>query len=160
MTTIRKAIRADIPQILDFIRALAEYERALDAVKATMADLERDGFGDDPIFYSVIAEVDSKPAGFALYFFNYSTWVGRPGLFVEDLFVTPEMRRQGIGKALLVHLAAVAVGKGCQRMQWKVLDWNHPAIEFYQSLGVTFEDEWCNVLLDVEGIDKLAQLTD
>ncbi len=155
-TTIRKATSADVPQILAFIHALAEYERESDAVQATEADLERDGFGKNPSFHALIAEQNGKAAGFALYFFNYSTWVGRPGLFVEDLFVLPGRRRLGIGKAMLARLAALAVERGCQRMQWKVLDWNKPAMEFYRSLGAEFQDEWRNVLLTDEAHKKLA----
>jgi GNAT superfamily N-acetyltransferase len=115
-TTIRPATRADIPQILTFIRALAAYERAPDAVIATEAGLERDGFGPNPIYFCLIAEYDGGAAGFALYFYNYSTWLGRPGIYLEDLFVEPELRGLGIGKALLERVAAIAVEKGCQRL--------------------------------------------
>jgi len=141
-TTIRAATRADIPQILIFIRALAAYERAPDAVTATEAGLERDGFGPNPFYFCLMAEHDGKAAGFALYFFNYSTWLGRPGIYLEDLFVEPELRGLGIGKALLERVAAIAVEKGCQRFEWAVLDWNTPAIEFYRAMGAEFMDEW------------------
>jgi GNAT superfamily N-acetyltransferase len=155
-TTIRPATRADIPQILAFIRALAAYEREPDAVKATEAGLERDGFGPNPFYSCLIAEHDGRAAGFALYFFNYSTWLGRPGLYLEDLFVEPEFRGLGIGKALLERVAAVAVDKGCPRLQWEVLDWNTPAIEFYRAMGAEFLDEWRNVRLDGEALRRLA----
>jgi len=155
-TTIRMATAADVPQILSFIRGLAEYEHEPDAVKATEADLLRDGFGPTPYFQCLIADHDGQPAGFALYFFNYSTWVGRPGLYVEDLFVLPELRSKGIGKALLVRMAAIAVEKGCRRMQWQVLDWNTPSIEFYKAMGGEFLDEWRNVRLNNEALERLA----
>ena len=155
-TTIRPATRADIPQILAFIRALAAYEREPDAVKATEAGLERDGFGTNPFYSCLIAEHDGRAAGFALYFFNYSTWLGRPGLYLEDLFVEPEFRGLGIGKTLLERVAAFAVEKCCSRLQWEVLDWNTPAIEFYRAMGAEFLDEWRNVRVDGEALRRLA----
>jgi GNAT superfamily N-acetyltransferase len=157
-TTIREAVAADAPLILEFIRALAAYEREPDAVTATEADLLRDGFGDAPYYRCLIAEYDSKPAGFAFYFFNYSTWTGRPGLYLEDLFVNPEFRGLGIGKALLARVAAIAVEKDCPRLQWEVLDWNTPAIDFYASLGAEFLDSWRNVRMTGEAIRRLAAL--
>lgn len=156
-TTIRSATRADVPQILAFIRALAAYERAPEAVIATEAGLERDGFGPNPFYFCLIAEHDGLPAGFALYFFNYSTWVGRPGIYIEDLFVEPDLRGQGIGKALLQRVAAIAVEKGCLRLQWAVLDWNTPSIEFYRAMGGEFLDEWRNVRVSGERLTKLAE---
>jgi GNAT superfamily N-acetyltransferase len=158
-TTIRTATRADLAQILVFIKALAAYEREPDAVKATEADLLRDGFGPQPYFHCLMAEQDGQPAGFALYFFNYSTWVGRPGLYLEDIFVLPEHRGQGIGKALLARVAAIALEKGCKRLQWEVLDWNTPAIEFYRAMGAEFLDEWRNVRLSGEALQRLAGAT-
>ncbi len=134
-TVIRRATAEDARQILKFIRALAAFERAPDAVEATEEGLIRDGFGPHPFFECLIADYDGQPAGFALYFFNYSTWVGRPGIYVEDLFVLPEFRRLGIGRALLKRVAAIAVENGCQRLQWEVLDWNTPAIDFYRAIG-------------------------
>jgi GNAT superfamily N-acetyltransferase len=157
--TIRPATPADVPQILAFIRALAAYEREPDAVRATEAALLRDGFGPTPFYYCLIAERDSQPAGFALYFFNYSTWVGHPGLYLEDIFVLPEFRGQGIGKALLKQVAAIAVEKGCQRLQWEVLDWNTPAIEFYRAMGAEFLDEWRNVRVSGAALGQLADDT-
>lgn len=155
-TTIRTATEADVPQILAFIRALAVYERAPDAVSATEDGLLRDGFGPNPIYYCLIADQDSRPAGFALYFFNYSTWMGCPGIYLEDLFVHPEFRGLGIGKALLQQVAAIAVTKGCPRLQWEVLDWNTPAIDFYQAMGAEFLDEWRNVRVSGDALERLA----
>jgi GNAT superfamily N-acetyltransferase len=157
--TIRPATAADVPQILAFIQALATYEREPDAVSATEADLLRDGFGPNPFYFCLIAELDGAPAGFSLYFFNYSTWLGRPGLYLEDLFVHPEYRGLGIGKALLQRVAATAVEKGCLRLQWEVLDWNTPAIDFYQAMGAEFLDTWRNVRLTGEALLKLACLS-
>jgi GNAT superfamily N-acetyltransferase len=156
-TTIRPATRADIPQILKFIHGLAAYERAPEAVTATEADLERDGFGSNPFYFCLIAEHEGRPAGFAFYFFNYSTWQGRPGLYLEDLFVEPELRGLGIGKALLKQVAAIAVEKGCGRLQWAVLDWNTPAIEFYQAMGAEFLDEWRTVRVTGGELEVLAE---
>jgi len=161
---IREAEPADVPLILEFIRGLAIYEREPDAVTATEADLLRDGFGDNPYFHCLIADCDDgngsglRPAGFAFYFFNYSTWTGRPGLYLEDLFVNPEFRGLGIGKALLARIAAIAVEKNCPRLQWEVLDWNTPAVDFYAGLGASFLDEWRNVRMTGEALQKLAAL--
>jgi GNAT superfamily N-acetyltransferase len=105
----------------------------------------------------MVAEQDGKPAGFALYFFNYSTWLGRPGIYLEDLFVLPAFRSMGIGKALLKQVAAVAVEKNCQRLQWEVLDWNKLAIDFYRAMGAEFLDEWRNVRVSGEAIQRLAE---
>ena len=154
--TIRSATPADIPQILTFIRALAAYEREPDAVTATEAGLLRDGFGSNPFYSCLIAEHEGRPAGFALYFFNYSTWMGRPGIYLEDIFVEPEFRGLGIGKALLKQVAAVAVEKNCPRLQWEVLDWNTPAIEFYRAMGAEFLDEWRNVRISGAALERLA----
>ena len=156
-TTIRKATRADVPVILDFIRALAIYEREPDAVSATEEGLLRDGFGPNPFYFCMIAEHEGAPAGFALYFFNYSTWMGRPGLYLEDLFVHPEFRGLGIGKALLQSVAAIAVENNCPRLQWEVLDWNTPAIDFYRAMGAEFLDEWRNVRVSGDALARLAE---
>jgi GNAT superfamily N-acetyltransferase len=155
-TIIRPALPADVPQILAFIRALALYEREPDAVTATEADLLRDGFGPTAFYQCLMAEYDGVPAGFALYFFNYSTWMGRPGLYLEDLFVLPDLRGHGLGKALLQQVAVVAVEHNCPRLQWEVLDWNTPAIEFYKAMGAEFLDEWRNVRVSGEALRKLA----
>jgi GNAT superfamily N-acetyltransferase len=154
--TIRSAEEADVPLILDFIRALAAYEREPDAVTATEADLLRHGFGPNPFYFCLIADHDGQSAGFALYFFNYSTWKGRPGLYLEDLFVLPALRGLGIGKALLERVAAVAVEKQCPRLQWEVLDWNTPAIDFYRAMGAEFLDEWRNVRVSGDALLRLA----
>jgi GNAT superfamily N-acetyltransferase len=159
MHSIRAATPADIPLILDLIRALAAYEREPGAVKTTEADLLRDGFGEQPRFECVIAESitqEAEPAGFALFFYNYSTWRGRPGIHLEDLFVLPRFRGQGIGKALLARVAARAAEQGCVRLQWDVLDWNQSAIDFYQGLGAQFLAEWRIMRVDDEAIRSLA----
>jgi GNAT superfamily N-acetyltransferase len=155
-TTIRNAEEADVPLILDFIRALAAYEREPDAVSATEADLLLHGFGPNPFYSCLLAEHDGRAAGFALYFFNYSTWKGRPGLYLEDLFVLPELRGLGIGKALLERVAAIAIEKDCPRLQWEVLDWNTPAIDFYRAMGAEFLDEWRNVRVSGDALLRLA----
>jgi GNAT superfamily N-acetyltransferase len=155
-TTIRPATAVDAAQILAFIRALAAYERAPGAATVTEADLLRDGFGPNPFFFCLIAEHDDRLAGFALYFFNYSTWLGRPGLYLEDIFVQPEFRGLGIGKALLQQVAAIAVERNCPRLQWEVLDWNTPAIDFYRAMGAEFLDEWRNVRVSGEALARLA----
>ena len=140
---IRPATPTDIPQILTFIRELATYEREPHAVLATEADLLRDGFGPTPRFQCIIAELASnEAAGFALYFTSYSTWRGHHGIRLEDLYVTPEKRGQGIGKALLAHLARIAVEQGCPRLEWDVLAWNTPAIAVYESIGAQILTEW------------------
>ena len=155
-TTIRPAIAADVPLILSLVRGLAEYERAPEAVIATEEDLLRDGFGPNPFYFCLIAEHKGRPAGFAFYFFDYSTWIGRPGIYLEDLFVYPELRGLGIGKALLKQVAAIAVEKGCARLKWSVLDWNTPAIDFYRAMGGELMDEWTNVRIQGEALARLA----
>ena len=125
---------------------------------ATEADLLRDGFETNPFYFCLIAESNDAPAGFALYFFNYSTWLGRPGLYLEDLFVHPGFRGLGVGRALLQQVAAIAVEKGCPRLQWEVLDWNKPAIDFYTAMGAEFLDEWRNVRISGDALRKLAGL--
>ena len=155
-TIIRPATAGDVSLILALIRGLAEYERAPEAVIATEEDLLRDGFGPNPFYFCLIAEHDDKPAGFAFYFFDYSTWIGRPGIYLEDLFVYPELRGLGIGKALLKQVAAIAVEKGCARLKWSVLDWNTPAIDFYRAMGGELMDEWTNVRIQGEALARLA----
>jgi len=156
MLNIRPATANDIDLILQFIHDLAEYEREPQAVTATEADIARDGFGPEPKFRVVIAEWEGRPAGFALYFFNYSTWLGRPGLYLEDLFVRTEFRGNGIGKGLLLHLARIAVKENCGRFQWQVLDWNTPSIEFYESLGAKWMKEWLTMRVEGEALKQLA----
>ena len=156
MLHIRPAEAADVGVILRLIRSLAEYEREPQAVTATEADLLRDGFGPRPLFHVVLAEWNGAPVGFAFYFFNYSTWQGKPGLYLEDLFVEPEYRGYGIGKALLVHLAQIAVTRGCGRFQWQVLDWNEPAIQFYEKVGAAVLREWLTVRIAGDALARLA----
>ena len=142
--------------MLAFIQALAEYEREPNAVTATEADLLEHGFGENPYYFCIIAELDGVPAGFSLYFYDYSTWLGRPGLYLEDLFVLPQHRGVGVGKALLQRLAAIALEKGCARMKWEVLDWNTPAIDFYNAMGAELQKEWLNVRLSGDALRRLA----
>ena len=158
MLSIRPATREDASLIVEFVRALAEYERDPKAAVATEQDFLRDGFSAEPKFHVVFAEWDGKPAGMAFYFYNYSTWQGRPGLYLEDLFVKPEFRGKGIGKALLLHLAKVAVENNCGRYQWQVLDWNTPAIEFYESLGGEVMKEWLTMRVDGEALQRMAKM--
>jgi GNAT superfamily N-acetyltransferase len=153
---IRPATADDVPLILSLIRALATYEREPDKVVATEESLRRDGFGERPMFQVVLAEWDGAPLGFAFWFYGYSTWCGQPTLFLEDLFVLPEARGRGIGKALMQFLARTAIDKKCARFMWNVLDWNQPSIEFYESLGATVLREWLTVRLDEEGLRALA----
>jgi GNAT superfamily N-acetyltransferase len=153
---LRPAVPADVPQILTFIRNLATYEREPDAVHATEADLLRDGFGATKRFDCIIAEWNAQPVGFALYFYNYSTWRGHAGIYLEDLYVSPEHRGKGIGKALLTRVAAIAVAEGCPRYEWAVLDWNQPSIDFYQSLGAVMKSEWKGMQVSGEALAALA----
>jgi GNAT superfamily N-acetyltransferase len=157
MLTIRPATPTDVPVILRFIRELATYEREPDAVVATEADLLRDGFSDNPRFWSLIAEHDGEPAGFALYFTSYSTWRGHHGIRLEDLYVTPALRGQGIGKALLIRLAQIAIEQGCSRLEWDVLDWNTPAIAVYERIGAKILTEWRIMRLSGDALTTLAQ---
>src|SRR5438445_869316 len=161
MLSIRPATKADVPLILDFIRELAAYEREPHKAVATAVALIRDGFtpGAAPKFRVVIAEWGSQPAGFALFFYNYSTWWGRAGIHLEDLFVRPEFRGKGIGKALLVYLAQIAVEENCRRLEWQVLDWNTPAIDFYESLGAQHMKEWFNMRVSDDALHALANST-
>jgi GNAT superfamily N-acetyltransferase len=157
---LRPATPADVPQILQFIRDLATYEREPDAVLATEADLLRDGFGPQKRFHCLMAELSESgatiSAGFALYFYNYSTWRGHAGIYLEDLYVSPEHRGKGIGKALLTRVAAIAVAEGCPRYEWSVLDWNQPSIDFYQSLGAVMKSEWKGMQVSGEALTTLA----
>lgn len=139
---IRRATSRDTPTILRLIRGLAQYERLSHQVEATAGRLRRHGFGQRPYFEALIARRDGQAVGFALYFFSYSTFLARPTLYLEDLFVLPEQRRGGVGQALLRAVARVAVQRGCGRMEWAVLDWNRPAIRFYRRLGAKLHREW------------------
>jgi GNAT superfamily N-acetyltransferase len=156
MLKIRPAERSDVPLILQFIRELAEYEKLAHEAVATPEALLRDGFSERPYFRVLIAEWDGQSAGFALYFYNYSTFQGRPGIYLEDVFVRPAFRGKGIGKALLLHLARVAVEEGCGRFQWQVLDWNTSAIQFYESLGARVMKEWLTMRVSGEALEKLG----
>jgi len=141
-TLIRAATHADIATILAFIRELAEYERAPQEVIATDGMLQDALFGPRPACEAIIGEIDSTPRGFALYFHNFSTWKGRAGLYLEDLYVQPQARGCGLGKALFQHVASIALARGCPRLEWAVLDWNTPAIDFYTRLGASPMSEW------------------
>ena len=153
---IRTATEADVPVILQLIRDLATYERAPEAVVATEAGLREVLFGAKPSAEVLLALEKTEPVGFAVYFYNFSTWLGRAGLYLEDLFVRPEMRGKGYGRALLIRLAQIAKERGCGRMEWAVLDWNEPAIQFYRKLGATPMHEWTVFRLTEEEIAKLA----
>jgi len=159
MLSIRPATVNDAPLLRALIRELAEYERELDQVEITEADLVRDGFGPQPKFRAMIAEWDGQPAGYSLFFGFYSTWAGRPGLFLEDLFVRQAFRGKGIGKTLLATMAAIAQRENCYGIRWEVLDWNQPAIDFYKALGATFLDQWKSVLLTGEALEHVRLTT-
>lgn len=150
-TAIRAATRADVPLLLELIGELAAYERLSDQAVATEALLAEHLFGERPSAEAVLAEVDGGAAGYALWFTTFSTFAGRPGIWLEDLFVRPQARGAGIGRALLLHVAGVAAARGCGRFEWSALDWNEPALAFYRSLGARTLPEW--VLHRVEGPD-------
>jgi len=154
---IRPATPADSRLIVDFIRALAEYEKLAHEARASEADIARDLFGHAPKVFCEIAEWEGRPAGFALWFYTYSTFQGRHGIWLEDLFVDPGLRGKGIGKALLVHLARRCVREGLGRLEWWVLDWNEPSIEFYRSQGGVMQDEWTKVRVDGEALLALGR---
>lgn len=153
---IRPATEDDSELLLAFVRALAEYERAPDAVEATADDFRRWGFGERPCFEAHVAEWEGEPVGFSLHFYQFSTWTGRPSLYLEDLFVQPSHRGRGIGKAMLIHLAQLALDRGCARFQWQVLDWNQPAIDFYEALGARATREWIPFRVEGESLKRLA----
>lgn len=154
---IRTATEADVPLILQFIKWLAEYERLADKVVATEGLLRETLFGHPRFAEVLIGEAGGEPAGFALFFHNYSTFLGRPGIYLEDLFVKPEARGHGYGKALLARLAAIAKSRNCGRLEWAVLNWNEPAIRFYESLGARPMNEWTVYRLIGEPLDDLAR---
>jgi GNAT superfamily N-acetyltransferase len=154
---IRRGTRRDVPTILALIRGLAEYERLAHEVEATAARVRAHGFGRRRYFETIICRRDGKPVGFALYFFTYSTFLARPTLYLEDLFVRPEERGTGAGKALLRALARIAVRRGCGRLEWAVLDWNRPAIGFYKRLGATLRREWILTRLTGAPLRHLAR---
>ncbi|HUU28838.1 MAG TPA: GNAT family N-acetyltransferase [archaeon] len=154
---IRQATENDVPLILSFIRELAGYERLSHEVIATEETLRRNLFSERCYAEVIIGSFDSKPAGFALFFHNFSTFLGRPGIYLEDIYVKPEYRQKGIGKALLSFLAGLAQERDCGRLEWSVLDWNEPAIKFYKNLGAVPMDEWTVFRLTGEALDKLAK---
>ncbi|MBA4748089.1 MAG: GNAT family N-acetyltransferase [Sphingopyxis sp.] len=154
--TIRPATRADLPLIAQFIRDLAAYEKLSHEVRFDEATLADRLFGPRPYAEVIIGELDGSPQGFALFFHNFSTFEGRPGIYLEDLFVRPEARGSGLGKALLTHLAKLAVERDCARLEWGVLDWNTPSIGFYQSLGAKLMDEWTGMRVDGDALITLA----
>lgn len=156
MITVRPAGPADASLIHSFIRDLAEYEKLLHEVEASEADIARDLFGDNPRAFCDIAEAEGSPVGFALWFYNYSTFRGRHGIYLEDLFVRPEARGLGAGKALLRRLAQRCVAEGLGRLEWAVLDWNAPSIAFYDSLGALSMDEWIVRRMTGEALERLA----
>jgi len=153
---IDPATPADVPLMLDLVRELAEYEKQPEAVKATPEELHRALFGERPAAEAVIARWDGQPAGWALWFQSFSTWTGRPGLWLEDLYVRPVYRRRGVGRALLVYLARVCRERGYGRFEWAVLDWNTLAIDFYRSLGAEAMSEWTTYRLSGGALDRLA----
>ena len=154
--TIRKAERKDVGLLLEFIRGIAKYEKMENEVVASAETLEAEMFGHHKA-EAVFAVVDGKEVGFALYFFNFSTFIGHSGLYLEDLFVWPEYRGQGYGKALLLHLAAIAHERKCGRMEWSCLNWNQPSIDFYLSLGAFPMNEWTIYRLDANALEKLVK---
>ncbi len=155
--TIRKATADDVGLILTLVRELALYEKEPDAVIAREEDYVRDGFGAQPKFHVLIAEQERRAVGFAFYYFGYSTWLGRPVLKLEDLFVRPEARKNGTGRALMQRLAQIAQGEGCTRFEWQVLDWNTPAKEFYDRLGAKVLREWEQVRITDPALSRLAR---
>ena len=157
---LRDANPGDVPEILALIRELAVYEKEPDAALATEADLLRDGFGPEPYFRCIMAEIDGSIAGFALYFFQYSTWEGRPALYLEDLFVREAFRKRGIGVALFRRLAQIALERNCTRFQWECLDWNKPALDFYETTGANVLREWLNLRVTGEALKALAGSSD
>jgi GNAT superfamily N-acetyltransferase len=155
--TVRRARPGEAGLVLSLVRELAEYEKLLHEVEATEAMIEAALFCDNPRLFCEIAECNDEPAGFAVWFINFSTFSGRSGIYLEDLFVRPAQRGKGIGKALLAHLARECVANGWSRLQWSVLDWNTPSIEFYQSLGAVLMDDWTVCRLGGPALTALAQ---
>jgi len=157
---IRPARAADVPTIYQLIRDLADYEHALPEVTGTEDDLHRSLFGPKPAVYAHVAEHEGQVGGFALWFLNYSTWVGQHGIYLEDLYVKPELRGLGLGRALLAELAALCVERGYGRLEWWVLDWNEPARGFYRSLGAVSMDEWTVFRLTGDALARLGAPAD
>ena len=157
--TIRRALSDEAGLVLSLVRELAEYEKLLHEVEASEADIAEALFGENPRLFCDIACWNGEPAGFAVWFINFSTFIGRHGVYLEDLFVRPALRGKGIGKALLVHLASECVANGWSRLQWAVLDWNTPSIEFYKSLGAEMMDEWTICRVTGPALNSLAEGT-
>lgn len=155
---IRRARPEDAQLILDLVMALAIYEKAPEEVRASVASVKRDFFTDNPQVFCDFVELDGQVVGFVVWFLNYSTWTGTHGIYIEDLFILPEHRGNGYGKALLAHLANLCVTRGYHRLQWWVLNWNEPSIEFYKSLGAKPMDEWTVMRVDGEALSKLAKI--
>jgi len=153
---IRQAVTADTPRILQLIKDLALYEKAPNEAIATLEQIEQSLFSDRPSAYAHVAEVDGEVVGISIWFLNYSTWLGKPGIYLEDLYVDPEHRGKGLGLALLKELATICVERGYERLQWWVLDWNEPSIEFYKSLGAEAMDEWTVYRVSGEALRKLG----
>lgn len=154
---IRQAVPSDAALIHTFITDLAIYEKAEHEVLASVADIEQSLFAEGSPAHALICSRDGVPIGYAVYFFSYSTWLGRQGLYLEDLYIAPEQRGSGAGKQLLRHLAQLACARGCARLEWSVLDWNEPAIQFYQSLGAKPQDEWIRYRLAGEELRSFAE---
>lgn len=154
---VRAASEADVPLILSFIKELAEYERLSHEVVATEEALQKWLFGERPVAEVAIGDDEDGPAGFALFFHNFSTFLGRPGIYLEDLYVRPEFRGRGVGRVLLTHLAKLAKERGCGRLEWSVLDWNGPAIGFYESLGASLVDGWTVYRVTGEALEELTR---
>ena len=155
-TLIREATPTDAPEIVSLVRELAAYEREPASAILTKEDILRDGFGPTPYFHCLIAEEEGEVAAFALYFFQYSTWEGRPALYLEDLFVRERFRKLGIGKALFQRLARIALDRHCTRFQWECLDWNKPGLDFYEANGAKVLREWLNLRVTGEALKALA----
>lgn len=154
---IRETTIEDASLILQFVTELAAYERAESEVKATVEDIQKTIFGADSTVRALICSINEEPVGYAVYFYNYSTWLGKNGLYLEDLYITPKYRGRGAGKTLLKHLAEIAVSKDCGRFEWSVLDWNEPAIKIYESFGAKPQSEWVGYRLEGEALRDFAK---
>lgn len=154
---IRKAVKKDAALILEFVKELAKYEKAEHEVVASEVDILKSLFGDNATALAVICERNNLPIGFAVYFYNYSTWLGKNGLYLEDLYITPAERGTGAGRSVLKYLAQQAVARNCGRFEWSVLDWNEPAIKFYESLGAKAQSEWVGYRLTGQALLNLAE---
>lgn len=155
--SLRAAVKKDLPLVLQFIQDLADYEKEPEAVVATVESLERNLFSEPPKAYCLLAFYGQEPAGFAVYFFNFSTWLAQPGLYLEDLFVHPHLRKKGVATALLRKLANIALKEGCGRFEWAALDWNTLATDFYKNLGARPLEEWTTFRVEGEAIRRIAE---